>query len=427
MKYLISIINRYFIISSLILFLIIYIVIYYLIDISIRKESDQQLKNITKKVVNELKRGGVVDYPPFIEIERVKTNTISNSHNYFEDVFIDFEESEDEPFRQMISYAQIDGKHYKIIARISMEAKIDMFKIISIVIFSGIFTFLITMFFINRKLSAYVLSDLYITLKKISEFSITGNKKLELQSSQIYEFNKLNSAIDYLAEKAQKEYNLLKEFTEEINHEIQTPLSVIKSKLELLVQSSIKDENDIAALDSAMKSLHKLERVNKSLLLLNKLENPLLFENSSIDIKEEINKILDNFNDFIKYKRIKLKCEYNTKNKPIFLMNQSLLNILLSNLLSNAIKYCLENGEISVSLNDLQDKLCLTISNSSTEPTNIDNFFNRFYKESLSPESTGLGLAIVKKICDIYQIKIANNYQNGIYTIKLFFNTKKNQ
>lgn len=423
---LINKINRYFIFSSILLFVVIFIVIYFLIDMSIRKESDQQLKNITKKVVNELREGGVVDYPPFVEIEPVNIDTIQNKAHYFEDVLVDFSDTElDEPFRQMVSYKEINGKYYKITARISMEAKTDMFQVISIVIFLGILAFLIIMFFINRKLSNYIFSDLYETLKKIEGFSITKNEKLYLTTSKIEEFKKLNNAIMFLAERAQKEYKILKEFTEELNHELQTPVSVVKSKLEILIQSNSIDGESIAILDSALKSLSKLERINRSILLLNKLENSYLYENSKINLKDEVEKILENFEDFKDFKNIKLTYSERTQNRPIFLINPSLFNILISNLVSNAIKHGLENGEILISFNDMQDKTILTISNTAVQPQNPNNFFNRFYKESDSPESTGLGLSIVKKICDIYHIEITNSYKDGIYSVELIF-PKKN-
>lgn len=422
---LISKINRYFIFSSTLLFVVIFIAIYFLIDMSIRKESDQQLKNITKKVINELKEGGAVDYPPFIEIDPVDIDTIHDKRHYFEDVLIDFSDTEvDEPFRQMISYTKIDDKYYRVTARISMEAKKDMFQLISIVIFSGILLFIIIMFFINKKLSTYIFTDLYATLKKIESFSITVGEKLVLKPSNINEFKKLNSAIMFLADKAQKEYLVLKEFTEELNHEIQTPISVVKSKLELLIQSPSIDDDSFVILDSALKSLSKLEKINRSILLLNKLENADLYENSQINLKEEIIKILENFEDFKQFKNINLTYSEKTKNKPVFLINSSLFNILISNLISNAIKHSTENGEINIKFNDLPDKTFLTISNTSQKLQNPQNFFKRFYKESDSAESTGLGLAIVKKICDIYHIEISNSYKDNIYSVELIFPKK---
>lgn len=423
---LISKINRYFIFSSILLFVVIFIAIYFLIDMSIRKESDQQLKNITKKVINELKEGGAVDYPPFIQIEPVDIDTIHDKRHYFEDVLIDFSDTEvDEPFRQMISYTKIDDKYYRVTARISMEAKKDMFQLISIVIFSGILLFIIIMFFINKKLSTYIFTDLYDTLKKIESFSITGGKKLVLKPSNINEFKKLNSAITFLADKAQNEYQVLKEFTEELNHEIQTPISVVKAKLELLIQSPSIDDDSFVILDSALKSLSKLEKINRSILLLNKLENADLYENSQINLKEEIIKILENFEDFKQFKNINLTYSEKTENKPFFLINSSLFNILISNLISNAIKHSTENGEINIKFNDLLDKTFLTISNTTQKLQNPQNFFKRFYKESDSTESTGLGLAIVKKICDIYHIEISNSYYDNIYSVELIF-PKKN-
>jgi signal transduction histidine kinase len=420
-------ISRYFLFSSLFLFIIIYIGLYYIIEQSIRKEADAQLKHITAKVLNEVKMGSVVNYPPYIEINSINPDSIESKKPYYEDVLIDFEDGDDnEPFRQRISYVQLGDSTYEVIARISMKEKNSLFESISIVIFSGIFLFLIVMFFINRLLSHRVFNDFYQTLDKISAFSLISVEEIQLNKSNIEEFEKLNTAIKFLANKAQNEYKSLKEFTEELNHEIQTPIAVIKAKLELLIQNMNWDEDDLSILEIALKNLTKLEKINKSILLLNKLENINSYEINEINLKEEIQTVLDFYADFINAKNIKVKNKETTHNKPKFNANSSLFNILLNNLFSNAIKHNVAGGDIVVKFDDSkQNATELIISNTSLPPKNdTKNFFKRFYKESDSPESIGLGLTIVKKICEIYKIKINNYYKDGFYFTQLLFPKK---
>ncbi len=420
---LLSKINKYFIINSILLFVFIYLILFFIIDRSIRKEADQQLKNISKKVVNELKQGGAVDYPPFIVIN--KADTIPNRIPFYEDVYIKFYDTEeDEPFRQLTTYANIKGQEYEIIARTSMREKNELFLDIALVIFIGILLLLFTFYIINKRVSRYVLSDIYDTINKIEQFSISDPKNLNLKKSDIIEFEKLNNALSFLAEKAKKEYRILREFTEELNHEIQTPISVIKSKIELLLQSIELTADNYYFLEAILKNLNKLEKINKSILLLNKLENTDIFEVSEVDMNIEINNVIKNFQSFGQFRNLSIEFINDSPSNSNIEINQSLFGILISNLISNAIKYSYENSSIKINLARKEKYLVLTISNYCDKPKSLDKFFDRFYKESDSYESIGLGLAIVKKICNIYKIEIKNYYENNLYTVELTFISK---
>lgn len=424
---LLSKINKYFIINSILLFVFIYLILFFLIDRSIRKEADQQLKNITTKVINELKQGGAVDYPPFIEISKIDLDTIIDCKPFYEDVYIKFyDQEEDEPFRQRTTYANIKGQDFKIIARISMEEKNELLVDLAIVIFLGILLLLATFYIINKRVSRYLFSDFYDTIRKIEQFSISKQESLELKKSDIIEFQKLNNALMFLADKAKKEYKSLREFTEELNHEIQTPIAVIKSKIEILLQNSQLTSDNYNVMDAILKNLNKLEKINKSILLLNKLENTDAFEISKVNIVSELKNILDNIESFIQFRNLNVELIDYTKENCEIHINQALFGILISNLITNAVKYSYENSTIKITINNLGNKIILSISNNCDEPRSLERFFDRFYKESDSNESVGLGLAIVKKICNIYNIQIKSHYKNNVYTVELEFPLKNN-
>ena len=336
----------------------------------------------------------------------------------FENVIIKdgSDDNEGDPYRQYSSFVNINGKNFQVIARISLIEKDEMFFSIFGVTIGAISIFLIIMFLINKFNSQKIFKDFYNTLKNLENFSIADNIKLNLTKSKIEEFTKLNIAVEHLAEKASSDYRTLKEFTEETNHEIQTPVAVIKSKLDILLQSNNLTEVELNNVNSALGNLNKLERINKSILLLNKLEYKNIFNISDIQIKEEIENILSSFQDFISSKNILVDVSFcNTLNISA---NLSLINILLTNIFSNAIRHNFENGMLSVELKQAQ----LTISNTGVKPIdNTDKFFDRFYREGKSNDSVGLGLTIVKKICDLYGLLIKNSYDNGLHTTTINF------
>ena len=407
-------ISRYFLFSSILVFIVISIGLYFVIENTITEETDEQLSNISQKAIQELKSGKAVSFSPFVEIIPVNQTNVKNE---FKDVLIKSNEEDDgEPFRQLTTFVNMNGKNYKIIVRISLIEKEDMLFSILIVALVAFLLFILILYFANKTVSKKILKDFYDILNKLEKFSLKSDDQLQITNSNIEEFGQLNKSFLFLAEKAKSEYRSLKEFSEEVNHEIQTPISVIKSKLELLLQSNDLTEDNLTLLETSFKNLSKLERINKSILLLNKLEHKDLFESSSINPADEINNVFSEFNDFIISKNltVNLSLEQNI----IITANHSLINILLSNLISNAIKHNVNNGKINIELKNNE----LIILNTGQIPNgNPEKFFERFYKESASTESVGLGLTIVKKICDLYGIEIRNNFLDNLHSIILKF------
>lgn len=415
---LINKISRYFLISSSLIFIIIFLGIYFLLDKSLEREIDEKLSDIFYNVVNEIKHGKQVSFYPFVQVD--STNTFYDKKEFRDVQIFSGEENEPEPFRELTSFASINGKNYKIIVRSSLIEKEDIFASILTIELSAFVLLIVILFFINKTVSQKTFSDFYSTLKKIEGFSLKDNLPIAFAKSDIEEFEKLNKSISFLSEKAIGEYRSLKEFSEELNHEIQTPVSVIKSKLELLMQSSNVSENNLALLDTALKYLNKLERINKSILLLNKLEHKDLFESTEINLSKEIKAVVDDYNDFISSKN--LKVNLNVDEKFVVSVNHSLINILLSNLISNAIKYNIDNGTINIELKNNE----LIISNTGNFLNDYPNkFFERFYKGSSSSDSVGLGLTIVKKICELYGFDVKNQISNNFYSVMIkFYNYK---
>ncbi len=407
-------ISRYFLISSSLIFIIIFLGIYLLLEKSLEKEVDEQLSKIYYNVVKELKDGKQVSFYPFVQVDSV--SNFSEKREYKDVQIISGAENEPEPFRELISSTRINGKIYKIIVRTSLIEKEDILtSILTIELFAFVL-FIIVLFFINKRVSQHIFSDFYDALKKIETFSLKDNSPITLNKSEIEEFEKLNKAVSFLSEKAITEYRSLKEFSEEMNHEIQTPIAVIKSKLELLMQNNDLNEYNLGLLDTSLKNLNKLERINKSILLLNKLEHKDFFEGVEINLSEEIKNVLNDYNDFIVTKNLtlNLSLEQNIN----ITANHSLINILLSNLISNAIKHNVDKGIINI---ELRDKELQISNNVITSNINPEKFFNRFFKQSTSSESVGLGLTIAKKICDLYDFLITNQVKDDIYSVTVRF------
>jgi signal transduction histidine kinase len=404
-----------FLISAFIVFISISLFLYLAVEKTLKDETDEQLINTYHKIAEQLNKGEKISFPPFVEIIPVSGINFSPG---FKDVYLNSNgDDSDEPFRQYSSIINISGDNYILIVRSSVIEKEDMLYTIIGITIAAFFIFLIIIIIANKVVSQKVFKDFYKTIDELDNFSISENKPLTFNNTNITEFKKLNNAIEKLSAKAIREYKSLREFTEETNHEIQTPLAIAKSNLEILLQNEKLTENDLIQVNTALINLNRLERVNKSILLLNKLEHKNLFDNAQLIVEDEIKNVLLNFSDFITSKNLIVETKF--ADKISINANQSLINILFSNLISNAIKHNNAGGNIFIELKD--DRLIL--SNSAVKQNyNTSKFFNRFYKESPLSDSVGLGLTIAKKICDLYNFDLSIDWRDKLIITSLYFN-----
>ena len=226
------------------------------------------------------------------------------------------------------------------------------------------------------------------------------------------------NVITRMTNKIHADYLSMKQFTENASHEIQTPLSIIKNRIELILQDDQINSENLDHIKIIYEAGNKLSKVNQALILLSKLENRQFNNYEKINIKKIIEEKLEIFSDRLAEKKIRVNLDLT--DSPV-LINLHLAQILISNLLANAIKHNYVDGTINISL----AYSSLFISNTGEKPLKpIAIFFERFQKHNQHSESLGLGLSIVKEICDHEEIEIIYEYHNGMHTINLTF---KNQ
>jgi signal transduction histidine kinase len=254
------------------------------------------------------------------------------------------------------------------------------------------------------------------TLQEIKQFNIKELRPIKLERSHTHEFNQMNQFIEHMTEKVNRDYRNLKEFSENASHEIQTPLTIAKGKLELLLQSNDLDEKKMAMIESAYKSIDYISKLGSSLTLLSRIENLEFSDRQECNLSDLINKALMDFDELYQIKKI--RTEGNITDGITIRNNPDLLKILVNNLLTNSLRHNREGGSIKVELTNSE----FTISNTG-KPLNIEpeKLFERFKKGRQSGSSLGLGLAIVKKICDVSGYKIHYSFYNGWHKTQVNF------
>ena len=279
--------------------------------------------------------------------------------------------------------------------------------------------FLVIMFIsilINYVISRKLWLPFYETIRKISNYELKDKALMEFSETSTFEFKQLNSVLDKMSRKIRQDFFNLKEFTENASHEIQTPLAIAKSKLEILIQSENLSKSQLDLIQSVDESITRLSKLNSGLLLISKIDNNQYSEFKAIKINSLIERSLVILEEFIKAKELAVTVNLNgilERN-----LNPVLADILINNLINNAIKHNFEGGFITIELTSSK----LTISNSG-EPMAEDpnDLFSRFKKSNKSSDSLGLGLAIVKKICNFHGLLISYINQGKIHTITINF------
>jgi signal transduction histidine kinase len=307
------------------------------------------------------------------------------------------------PFRQLSDIVNINGEPYQIIIRKSQEQKLALVANIIIIMLLVFAILLLGTLIFNWIISRRLWRPFQSSLQKIRNIALPQMSTIRFEETGTREFNELNASLNATVNKIHSDYVNMKEFTEDAAHEMQTPLAVAQTKLELLLQDPDLNTAQTEAIVQATTALQRLGKLNQSLLLLAKIENQQYPSENIIDLTEVTAKYLRLFDEIIKEKNLVVEKSFT---RPFEVkMHTFLADSLVSNLLGNAIKYNNHGGSLSITINDQQ----YCIENSSHQPE-IDpqRLFKRFTASSKSENpSTGLGLAIVKRIADTHDLSIS--------------------
>jgi signal transduction histidine kinase len=312
------------------------------------------------------------------------------------------------PFRQLSHVVSIHGVPYQILIRKSQEQKAALVSNITwimLLVFVGLF--LATLLF-NWIISKKLWQPFRASLQKIRNIELEKMGALHFEPTTIKEFNELNATLNAMTRKISNDYLNMKEFTENAAHEMQTPLAVAQTKMELLLQDPELKESQLETISEASMALSRLSKLNQSLLLLAKIENNQYETKETISLVETTKKYLHLFDEIMKDKQLSVVTTF--EEDFVVRLHPFLADTLISNLLGNAIKYNFTGGNITVVVN--RNQYC--ISNTSHLPAiNRQQLFQRFsLADNKQVSSTGLGLAIVKRIADTHHLNITYETQD---------------
>lgn len=353
---------------------------------------EQYLRNNDTVALNSITKSGEAQIKL---IPKFNPKVVANS--VFSDTLIlDKKENELAPNRMITSFVIVRNSHYQIkIWRSSLEFDELVEGIFYLLVLILFFLFLISML-INFWVSKTLWKPFYNTVNSVKEFRACDNELPNFEKTTIKEFAMLNHSLTIMMEKMMSDYNSQKRFSENASHEIQTPLAVIKSKVDLLIQSENLKEYEMKLIAGIDDACSKLISLSKSLLLLTKIENRQFKNTETVSVEKIIDNSLLLFEEHIK--ATKIIVSKNIEEDFFINMNADLFLILINNLVQNAVRHNMKNGIIIITI---KNNYLSIVNTGIEEPLNESLLFKRFQKNSASNLSIGLGLAIANEIAEV--------------------------
>jgi signal transduction histidine kinase len=391
-------INLNYLIPLTLVLLIVSVAGYFILRIIITYGAKERLLSKEYLVEQQIKNTGEIpNLHPVIEVQKTeKEPAISPS---FKKVNIWNEREEEyEVFLEYSSKINIGDTWYTVKIRQSSFENEDILLILALTLFILLLSAFMISFLSTRRMNRTVWSGFERNLHEIENYSLRINKDISLERSDIEEFERLNIAVKDLTFRLKSDYLMLKEFTENASHEIQTPLSIALMNLEEILQLDIR-EDVFKKVVTVINSLKRLTKLNQSLILLAKIDNMQFEKDTEISLNEIILRKKEDLSAFIDAKN--LDVEIRDEGNFLIRMDVYLSEILIGNLFTNAVDHNITNGIVRVFIKPGFLQICNTGENHALTDKNI---FNRFV--SGNKKSPGLGLAIVRQICETHNLDV---------------------
>lgn len=405
MKLINQISYRYILVSAIIILFSIPL-LYFIIEKAMLHSLDESMVQIKTWIAKKLPTTSPENFVSFNNnIAIVPSTHIPLKDSFFYEDVVMPGDDETVPHRVLISGISVHNKTYRIRIQKSIIESEDLVQLVLWLMVSILTALLTGLFFINRSLSKKIWQPFYQTLDMLGDFTLDKQPLLQLERSNISEFNELNQTLEQLANKNHQIFLAQKAFTENAAHELQTPLAIIQSNVDLLLQKKNIERDEAVIIDNIVRANQRMARLNKSLLLLSKIENAQFKKIQPIDLSALIDKYYKQFEEAISQKN--LDANYDVKAPFIVSTDIVLAEILISNLLSNSIRHNIQNGQIQITV----DSSKIIISNTALSGAiDTNRLFRRFQRQSNNSESTGLGLNICQTICEEAQLVLSYSF-----------------
>jgi signal transduction histidine kinase len=326
-------------------------------------------------------------------------------------VYID-EKNESEPARILTTlFKDKDERFYELSVYTPSIEKRDLkesifYLLIGLFVILFVIILLINIWVFHRSMKPF-----YQLLEWLEHYRLgKNNEKLSIETHTT-EFRKLNEAVSRYVAHSEEVFEKQKQFIGNASHELQTPLAICQNRLEMLLEDETLGEQQMSEIMKTYQTLEYLSKLNKSLLLLSKIDNHQFSEEKEACLNEVLHRYMDDYQEVYAYRDITLTVE--EEGELYWNMNETLAVVLITNLLKNAFVHNINKGSIRIVISSSGIRFGNTASGSALDASRV---FDRFYQGSKKKEgSTGLGLAIVDAVCRHSSLKIRYRFEEDMH------------
>lgn len=404
--------NKQYITYTFIVLTIAAISLFFVLKSLVEEETNEKIINTYKQIELLVK-----NRPEELELYPLISVSLDSSileGRYFSDTTINIKNDAEE-FSQLVVYTNIQGQKYKITVREFGIESDDILGSLIIVILLSFIGLLILLYLINKRISTRIWNPFFENLEKLKQFSLLSSNPFIPTETDTDEFNDMNFVLKSLTDKVISDYDNLKKFSENASHELQTPLAIIRTKIEAILDENTLSSTQVEKIQAIYQNVNRLSKINKGLILLTKIENKQFTGQEEISLNYIIKNQIENFSELIEMKH--LEFDYHFQSDWRIKGDKILVEMLVNNLFANSILHNIEKGRLIIEL----DNYLLKFSNSGEKIiSENEKLFERFYKSGATG-STGLGLAISKQICLSMGLNISYAFENQLHIFKISF------
>lgn len=410
---------------SVLLVIALWSTVFYLFMLDVIHDNiDEELENQKRLIIQELSSNPTVAPDLEFGINNYKVRQISEEQalkmqNVYKDTMLYMQDDDDpepelEPVRMLTTAFEHQGHYYELSIINSMIEESDLIKNLFYSVVILFVLLVISIVSINKVVIERLWGPLYTFLDQLTRFRLGKTKEKPAMDTQIQEFKDLQLAVATLIRHNEESYEQQKQFIGNASHELQTPLAIMINKLEIMAETEGLNQEQSETVAAVLATAERLVRLNKSLLLLSKIENKQFLHNEDLSFNTLVLNIVAEFETIAEFKQVKINVVQ--EDQLGVQMDGALANIVVSNLLRNALFHNKLGGVVNIHITNKG----LTVSNTSIHAALDANLvFSRFYKSDAASKGTGLGLAIVQAICHLYGFVILYQYDNNQHSFQV--------
>jgi signal transduction histidine kinase len=324
-------------------------------------------------------------------------------------------EGNQEEFQILTADFSYEGKSYRLELGETMSTLTQLEHTISMFTFGILIAAVTLTLIIDLGFMQFLLTPFYqIIDRKLNKVNDPINFNYEPVKTTTADFKVLDQSINALMNKIANLFLTEKEFIANVSHELLTPISVLSTRLENLLNDEKLSPEGENKLFASLKTLNRLKAIINSLLLISKVENNQYDKSDLISVQDTVNEVYEE----LEYRLLMMKLNVNIDlSAPYtFTGNKSLFHTLVMNLVNNAIKYNKPSGSINIYSEQTEAGYTLVIADTGIgmDPEFVEQAFVRFEKlHSEQADSYGLGLAIVRSIASFHNMTLAISSEKG--------------